>query len=151
VIEQRTQLFQLLTHSDAILELPPREALAHFGDAFVGVLNNHAATSVARLMLGEATRRPIVAEMINRVGPGRVFPLLRRYFERQMEAGVMRRMDAGAAVRCFIGPLLGYMVMRDIFPQSDAKTLSSRMMVDTAIDIFLQGALVQPTDADLTA
>ncbi len=148
VIEQRTQLFHLLRHSDAIMELPPREALAHFGEAFVGVLNNHAAVSVAKLMLGEATRRPAVAEMINRVGPTRVFPLLRRYFERQMAAGVMRRMDSGAAVRCFIGPLLGYMVMREVFPQSDAKTLSPRTMVDTAIEVFLQGTLVQPTDAE---
>jgi AcrR family transcriptional regulator len=148
VIEQRTQLFHLLTHSDEILELPPREALAHFGDAFVGVLNNHAAVSVAKLMLGEATRRPAVAEMINKVGPTRVFPLLRRYFERQMEAGVMRRMDPGAAVRCFIGPLLGYMVMREVFPQQDAKTLSPRTMVDTAIDVFLHGVLVHPTDVE---
>jgi TetR/AcrR family transcriptional regulator, mexJK operon transcriptional repressor len=97
VIEQRTQLFQLLTHSDAIMELPPREALAQFGEAFVGVLNNRAAVSVFRLMLGEATRRPAVAEMINKVGPGRLFPLLRRYFERQMDIGVMRRMDSGGS------------------------------------------------------
>jgi TetR/AcrR family transcriptional regulator, mexJK operon transcriptional repressor len=150
VIEQRTQLFHLLTHSDAIMELPPREALAQFGEAFVGILNNRAAVSIFRLMLGEATRRPAVAEMINKVGPGRLFPLLRRYFERQMQAGIMRRMDSGAAVRCFLGPLLGYMLMRDVFPQPDAKTLSPRTMVDTATEVFLQGALVQPTDTDST-
>ena len=133
------------------MEMPPREALAQFGEAFVGVLNNRAAVSVFRLMLGEATRRPTVAEMINRVGPGRLFPLLRRYFERQMDAGVMRRMDSGAAVRCFLGPLLGYVLMRDVFPQPDAKTLSPRTMVDTAIDVFLQGTLVQLTDPGSTA
>jgi len=151
VIEQRTQLFQLLTHSEAIMELPPREALAQFGDAFVGVLNNRAALSVFRLMLGEATRRPAVANMINKVGPGRLFPLLRRYFEQQMDVGVIRRMDPGAAVRCFIGPLLGYMLMRDVFPQPDAKTLSPRTMVDTAIDVFLEGVLVRPADFDASA
>ena len=151
VIEQRTQLFQLLTHSDAIMELPPREALAQFGEAFVGVLNNRAAVSVFRLMLGEATRRPTVADMINKVGPGRLFPLLRRYFECQMDAGVMRRMDPGAAVRCFIGPLLSYMLMREVFPQPDAKTLSPRTMIDTAIDVFLEGVLVRPADTDSSA
>jgi hypothetical protein len=67
-----------------------------------------------------------------------------------MDAGVMRRMDPGAVVRCFLGPLLGYILMRDVFPQPDAKTLSPRTMVDTAIDVFLQGALVQPTDPDST-
>ena len=93
-------------------------------------------------MLSEAARRPMVADMINAVGPGRMFPLLTRYFARQMELGVFRQMDPGAATRCFIGPLFGYMLTRDIFRQPDAQTLSPETMVATTIDVFLHGMLV---------
>ncbi|HJZ45530.1 MAG TPA: TetR/AcrR family transcriptional regulator C-terminal domain-containing protein [Roseiflexaceae bacterium] len=101
-----------------------------------------------KLMLGEAARRPMVADMINTIGPGRIFPLLRRYIERQTDAGVFRRMDSGAAVRCFFGSLMAFVLTREIFPQPDSATLSAETMVQTAIDIFLQGMLAPPAATD---
>lgn len=151
VVEQRTQVLMLFAHGDEIMDLPPREALTRFGMAFAQSVNNRAAVKMVKLMLGEAARRPMVADMINAIGPGRIFPLLSRYFERQMDAGVLRRTDPGAAVRCFVGPLMAFVLMREIFPQPDSATLTAETMVQTAIDIFLQGMLVPPAATDTPA
>jgi hypothetical protein len=56
-----------------------------------------------------------------------------------MDAGTLRRMDPGAAMRCFVGPLLAYLLTREVFPLPDARTLHWETMVDTAVAIFLRG------------
>jgi hypothetical protein len=61
-----------------------------------------------------------------------------------MEAGTLRRTDAGAAARCFVGPLLAYIITHELFPQADTPTLSTDMMVETLIETFLHG--MTPTE-----
>ena len=139
VVEQRAPVLQLLNRGDALMELPPRDALTLFGKTFLQILDNRTAVALFKLMLGEATRRPAVAEMLDTLGPGRGFAFLTRYLQRQMDAGVLRRMDPGAATRCFIGPLIVFVLSREIFPQPDTPTLSAETMVATAVEIFLQG------------
>ena len=139
VMEQRAPVLQLLMHGDAMMALPPREALALLGDAFLKTFENRSAVALFKLMLGEAIRRPAIAEMMNTIGPGRGFGFLTRYLQQQMDAGVLRRMDPGAAARCFIGPLVAFVLMREVFPQPDALTLGADTMVATVVDVFLQG------------
>src|SRR5919205_4493962 len=43
VLEQRAPAIQMLTHTDEYMDLPPHEALAIFGNAFVQTVNNAAA------------------------------------------------------------------------------------------------------------
>ncbi len=144
VVEQRAPVLQLINRGESIMALPPREALTLFGQAFARTMDNRAAVAMLKLMLGEAIRRPAVAEMMNAIGPGRGFRLLRRYLERQMAAGALRSMDPGAAARCFVGPLIAFVLTREVFPQDDSQTLSADTMVATAVDIFLGGMLVEP-------
>jgi TetR/AcrR family transcriptional regulator, mexJK operon transcriptional repressor len=56
-----------------------------------------------------------------------------------MEKGVLRRMDTGAAARCFLGPLIAFVLTREVFPQPDSETLSSETMVKTIVEVFLRG------------
>lgn len=147
VIEQRAPVLQLLNQTDAMMALPPREALTIFGNAFVQMLDNRAAISMFKIMLGEALRHPMVADLINTIGPGRGVAFLRSYLEQQMALGVLRRMDSGAAARCFIGPLLAFAMMREVFRQPDAQTLTAETMVATAVDVFLQGMQPAPPEA----
>jgi AcrR family transcriptional regulator len=146
VIEQRAPVLQLLNRSDSMIEMPPHEALGLFGSMFLQTMNNQAAVSLLKLMLGEALRQPSVGKMLNTIGPARGFAFLTRYLEQQMNAGVLRRMDPGAAARCFIGPLLVYMLSREVFPQPDSQTLSAETMLATTIEIFLQGMQVPAAD-----
>jgi TetR/AcrR family transcriptional regulator, mexJK operon transcriptional repressor len=139
VLEQRAPVLQLLNRADAIMHLPPREALTLFGSTFLQALENRAAASLFKLMLAEAVRRPMVAEMLNTVGPGRGFAFLTHYLAQQMDAGALRRADAGAAARCFVGPLIAYLLTREVFKQPDSAALSGETMVATTVDIFLKG------------
>jgi AcrR family transcriptional regulator len=79
VIEQRAPLYQLIAHPDALMSLPPREALTLFARRFLKILDNRAAFSALKLMVGEATHQPAIADMLNQLGPGRGLPVLTRY------------------------------------------------------------------------
>lgn len=139
VVEQRAPALQLLMHSEELMDLPPRQVLRQLGDAFIHTVENRATVAVVRVMLGEALRRPSVAQMINTIGPTRVFNFLTRYLEYQMDKGTLRRVDPSAAARCLVGSMVGFMVAREVFPQPDSPSLSAATMVETAIDLFLQG------------
>ena len=139
VLEQRAPMLQLLNRSESLMDMPPHEALTLFGKTFLNTLENRPARSLFRLILGEAVRRPMVAEMLNTIGPGRGFAFLSRYLARQMDEGVLRRADPGAAARCFVGPLIAYILTREVFKQADSDTLGAETMVATAVEMFLEG------------
>ena len=151
VLEQRIPMLQLLNHSEEMMTLPPREALTVFASTFLKVVDNPSAIALVKLMLSEAVRRPLVAEMLNNIGPGRGFAFLTRYLQKQMDAGVLRQMDTGAAARCFIGPLIAFVLTREVFPQPDAQTLQPETMVTTVVDVFLQGMLLCKEDSNTQA
>jgi AcrR family transcriptional regulator len=147
VLAHRAPVFQLISRGEALMDRPPREVLTIFAHSFIRSLENLAAVAVLKVMLAEAIRRPAVAEVFNHAGPGRGFAFLSRYLARQMEQGTLRRMDPGAAARCFAGPLLAYILTREVFRQPDSATLSAETMAATAVEIFLQGMVVEPTQA----
>jgi AcrR family transcriptional regulator len=139
VLEQRAPVLQLLNRSESLMDMPPREALTLFGGTLLNTLDNRSARALFRLILGEAVRRPMVAEMLNTIGPGRGFTFLSRYLAQQMDKGVLRRTDPGAAARCFVGPLIAYVLTREVFKQPDSATLGAETMVATAVAMFLEG------------
>lgn len=139
VVEQRLPLLQLLSHSDEILTKPPEDVLTIFGHAFLNMADNPTSIALFKLVLGEAIRQPHVADMVNTVGPSRSLGFLTRYLAQQMSAGVLKPMNPSAAARCFVGPLIAYLLTREVFRQPDAQQLSSEVMVKTAVEVFLRG------------
>ncbi len=139
VIEQRAPALQLIAHPEQVLHLPPREGLLTIARTFLKIVDDPKALAVIKLMVGEVAHHPDVATMINRIGPGRVFPVIATYLERQMQAGYLRQVDTGIAVRCFIGPLLAYIITHEVFPQPDSATLSTERMAESLVDLFLHG------------
>jgi AcrR family transcriptional regulator len=142
MLERYLPVVQLLEKGDDFLEAPPREALTTFARAVARSLTNPAVVALVKVMLGESLRRPSVAEMVNAALPRRGFTFLSRYLAHQMDAGRLRRMDPSVAVRCFAGPLLIYVLSREVFPQSDSRTLDPDTMADAAVDVFLCGMAV---------
>jgi TetR/AcrR family transcriptional repressor of mexJK operon len=145
VIEQRVPVIDLFNDLDAFSALPPREALTMFALGLLRATDAPQTVAMMRLIFGESIRHPGVAEMLNRLGPGRGFAFMRAYLERQMEVGALRRLDPGVAVRCFVGPLLAFIVTRVTFPQPDSAALSAEAMAVAAVDVFLHG--MEPRDA----
>lgn len=148
VVEQHLPVLQLLTHSEEeMMGKSPRDVLTLFGQAFLRVLEDPKSIALMKLLMGEAFRQPLIAGMLNQIGPSRSIAFLTRYLEKQMSAGVLKPMNPGAAARCFVGSLVAYMVTREVFLQPDAKLLSADTMVATAVEVFLQGMQISRPDA----
>jgi AcrR family transcriptional regulator len=144
MLERHAPVLGLIAHADDYMSMPPHEALTMFARAMLSTFTNPAAISVLKVMLGESTRRPAVAELLNATGPRRGFTFLSRYMARQMDAGRLRHMDPAVAVRCFVGPLVAYVLTREIFPQADAQLLNPETMAEAAVEVFLRGMAVVP-------
>lgn len=145
VVEQRMPLLQLLIHSDEeMMNKSPREVLPVFARAFLRVAENPTSIALMKLLIGEAFRQPSVAHMLNAIGPSRSIAFLTRYLARQMSLNVLKPMDPRAAARCFVGPLIAYLITREVFLQPDAQQLDADTMAATAVEIFLQGMQISP-------
>jgi TetR/AcrR family transcriptional regulator, mexJK operon transcriptional repressor len=143
VVEERASVLHFLLRGDEMMDREPRQVLTEFVQSFITTLDNRGSIAMFRMMLGESIRRPAVATMFNQVGPWRAFRFLTRYLEHQMDLGNLRRMDPGAATRCLIGPLLAFVLTREVFIQADAATLSVETMVETTVTVFLEGMAVK--------
>lgn len=140
VVEQRMPLLQLLIHSEAeIMSKPPQDALTLFGKAFLKVMETPKSAAMMKLLVSEAFRQPVVAQMFNIIGPSRSISFLTRYLAKQMSEGVLKTTNPSVAARCFVGSLIAYMITREVFLQPDVQQISSDIMVETAVSIFLRG------------
>lgn len=147
VVEQRMPLLQLLTHSEEeMMGKPVRDVLTVFAKSFLRVMENPTSIAFMRLIGSEAIRQPHVAGVLNKIGPSRSIGFLTRYLEKQISAGVLKPMDPRAAARCFMGSLIAYLVTREVFLQPDAQQLEPDTMVETTVEIFLQGVQFSATD-----
>ena len=139
VIEQRSPVLQTLISGDLTLNRPPHEVLDLLGRAFLALLADQEGLALVRVLFGEALRRPALADMLKDLGQSRALTNLARYLSAQMAAGVLRRTDPGAALRCFLGPLMAYVLSREIFALPDSPTLSPETMVAVTVETFLRG------------
>ena len=139
VVEEKVPLLQLLAHPEEIQPLPPAEALLRFGRAYLKILDSPEAIALFKLVIGEAARRPRVAQMFNEIGPNRVFRFLATYLQQQMDAGTLRRADPHLSARCFFSPLIVFVLTREVFGQAEARALDPEALLATTIDAFLKG------------
>jgi TetR/AcrR family transcriptional regulator, mexJK operon transcriptional repressor len=126
-----------------LMEQPPDVVLGRFAQTAMRMWSNPTTTALLKVILGEALRNETVAKTIGELGPGKAFSFFHRYFQRQMDLGVMRPMNPSAAVRCFLGPLIGYVLAREVLRLPDSADLDPETMARTLVDVFLQGMLVQ--------
>ncbi|NOK57579.1 MAG: TetR/AcrR family transcriptional regulator [Chloroflexi bacterium AL-W] len=139
VLEQHAPILQLLNHSEEMMSKPPREVLTALGQAFLQIVEHRSAISAAKVMFGESARQPAIADLVNKIGPTRGVSFITMYLTHQIKMGTLRPINPHAAARTFIGSLMAFIVMREVFPQPDAQNLSAEEMVATTVAIFLQG------------
>src|SRR5689334_3676980 len=60
IFEQRMPIFQIVAHPESFLEMPPREALTLFARTLLQALEDRSTVSRLKLLLGEATRQPVL-------------------------------------------------------------------------------------------
>lgn len=139
VLESRVPLLQLVTHPDAFYALPLREALTRFAALYLRMVEDPAAMAFIRMLLGEAVRKTELGRLFFETGPNRAFGFLSGYFQRQMESGTLRHMEPAHAVRCFMGPLVTYILARGVLQQTEMQQMDPEAVVETTVEVFLRG------------
>ncbi len=150
-VEARSPAIQILGDEETLLNMPPRAALTRVGLALCDKLTDATNVTLIRVLLSEALREPSLAEAWTNSMSNRRFRVLSRYLAIQMERGVLRRMELGAAMHCFIGPLFFYIMTQAILPVRDTQTPAPEAMVQAAVDVFLHGMETRPAIGTKTA
>src|SRR5258708_37308174 len=139
ILQTRVPALKLLVNPEGLMSMPPREVLTSFSRAFLEVLEKSEETGFMRVMFGEAARNPVFGQMYGQSGPHKALAFLSSYLSGQMESGALRKAEPAAAARCFLGPLLAFVLVRVIFGAPDSAELDRETMGLTNVDVFLRG------------
>ncbi len=139
VVEQHAPPLQLVTRADELMALPPEEALSQFGRSYLRLIEDPQFGAFIRVLLGEAIRSPQFAQLFGEIGPLRVMHLLAEYLRRKMEEGLLRRADPLIAARCFMGPLVTYLMTRAVLGLTDDPEVDAETILATVVGVFLRG------------
>jgi AcrR family transcriptional regulator len=138
-VERHVPIIGLLDHPEELMDLPPREALITFARPLLAPLEQPRLFAAYRMLIGEAMRRPTVAEMLSKVVPQRGLKLMSAYLEQAMARGELRQMEVRIAVRAFIGPLIALVITREIFKMPDVQDIDVDDYIAEIVDLFLRG------------
>lgn len=141
VAERFMPVLQLLVKPDEFARLPIHEALTLIASSYMRLLDNPKGVAAFRLLLSETARHPEFAHIVNSIGPQQGLRLLAGYLQRKMEEGVLRPMNPDAAARAFVGPLIAYILTREVLGHAEAHAIPPPAMAALAVDLFLHGAL----------
>lgn len=139
MVEARLPMLRLLQEAENLYDEPPEEVLPQLALRMLQAYEQWPAPAIMKVVFTEALRNPRVTRMVVEHGPIRGLRLLARYFERQMELGRLRRINPHIAARAFVGPMLGYTMMRHFLNEPDSTALSVEEMARGAVEIFLHG------------
>ena len=139
VLETRVPVLRAVRNPAGLLDLPPDEVLPSIGERYLSTFDNKATQGMARLLVGEAMRRPEVAEVFGNAVIQRVLGFLKSYMSRQVELGRLRPHDVRASARAFIGMLIPQAGGKMFFPALRKDGLTDNEHVGAVVDIFLHG------------
>jgi len=137
VLGTRIPVVRAVADPAPLLDLPPEELLPRIGRAYFAFELLDIQT--LQLVVGEAVRRPEVAEMFVKSGPGKVLDFLKTYLEHQVELGRLRPHDVRSSARAFIGMLIPQAGGKLIFPVIREDGLTDEEHIEVAVGIFLRG------------
>jgi TetR/AcrR family transcriptional regulator len=139
VLEARIPVLRTVRNPAGLLDLPPEKVLPIIARGYLSTFDNPAAQRMARLMIGEAMRRPEIAEVFGNTVIKRVLGFLKGYMERQIELGRLRPHDARSSARAFMGMLIPQAGGKLVFPVLREDGPTDEEHLETTASIFLEG------------
>jgi AcrR family transcriptional regulator len=137
ITSQSPGISQIREHNQELFDLPLEQFVRYVGKAALQLWANPKMVPIVKVLLGEALRNAEVLELLNTQGPGLIFRYFQEYFAKQIELGTMRNMDPAVAVRCLLGPILGYVLAREVLPALPSVDMD--VMFEQSIELFLRG------------
>jgi TetR/AcrR family transcriptional regulator len=139
VLGAKIPVLRAVRDPSGLLDLPPEEVLPTIARGYLSTFDNPAAQRMVRLIMGEAMRRPEIAEIFGSAVIQRVLGFLKSYMARQVELGRLRPHDVRSSARAFIGMLLPQAGGKLFFPVIREDGLTDEEHIETAVNVFLQG------------
>src|SRR5919202_6506845 len=139
VLRSKIPVVRAVSEPGGLMELPPEEVLPAIALRYLSTFDDPAAQRMVRLMVGEAMRRPEIAEIFGNAVIKRVLGFLKRYMARQIELGRLRPHDVRASARAFIGMLLPQAGGKLFLPAIREDELTDEEHIENATRIFLEG------------
>lgn len=144
VLGRHLPILQAMHDAEGLMDRPLEEVLAMLGRAYLDTVRRPAVQRIARLMAGEALRRPEIADMFVKRGPGKVLVFLREYMAHQVALGRLRPHDVRASARAFIGMLIPQAVGNVFHPALATDGLTNDEHLEACVEIFLHGLKPKP-------
>ncbi len=139
VLGTRIPLLRAVRDTASLLDLPPENVLPSIAKRYLSTFDSRATQRMARLLVGEAMRRPEVAEIFGNAVIQRVLGFLKSYMARQVELGRLRPHDVRASARAFIGMLIPQAGGKLFLPAIREDGLTDDEHVEAVVGIFLLG------------
>jgi AcrR family transcriptional regulator len=139
VLGSKIPVVRAVAEPGRLMGLPPEEVLPIIARRYLSTFDNPAAQRMVRLMVGEAMRRPEIAEIFGKAVIKRVLGFLKSYMARQIELGRLRPHDVRSSARAFIGMLLPQAGGKLFFPAIREDGLTDEEHIENATRIFLEG------------
>jgi TetR/AcrR family transcriptional regulator, regulator of autoinduction and epiphytic fitness len=139
VLGSRVPVLRAVRDPASLLDLPPEKVLPMIASRYLLTFDNPAAQRMVRLMVGEAMRRPEIAEIFGNAVIKRVLGFLKSYMARQIELGRLRPHDVRSSARAFMGMLLPQAGGKLFLPVLREDGLSDEEHIENAIKIFMEG------------
>jgi AcrR family transcriptional regulator len=139
VLGTRIPVLRAVRDPAGLLELPPEKVLPMIARRYLSTFDNPAAQRMVRLMVGEAMRRPEIAEIFGNAVIRKVLGFLKSYMARQIELGRLRPHDVRSSARAFMGMLLPQAGGKLFLPVLREDGLSDEEHIENAIKIFMEG------------
>jgi len=139
VLGARIPVLRAVRDPAGLMDLPPEDVLPMIARKYLSTFDNPTAQRMLRLMIGEAMRRPEIAEIFGNTVIKRVLGFLKSYMARQVELGRLRPHDVRSSARAFIGMLLPQAGGKLLFPAIREDGLTDEEHIETAVNIFLEG------------
>ena len=139
VLGSKIPVLRAVREPTGLLDQPPDRVLPTIARGYLSTFDDPTAQRMVRLIMGEAIRRPEIAQLFGSAVIKRVLGFLKRYMARQVELGRLRPHDVRSSARAFIGMLLPQAAGKLFFPAIREDGLTDEEHIENAVKLFLEG------------
>lgn len=139
VLMGSSPLARLAAEPAALMDRPPEEVLPMLARAHLDSFEDPAVVRLLRISLSESALNPGTSSGFIEGLQKMVLGFFVAYLERQVELGALRPHDPQTGARAFFGPLVIYVLGREVFLPLKEGSPEKEQYVKDVVNIFLSG------------